>query len=116
MKYLGEKGYLDIARIVMDTKKIIMEGIESIEGLQLLTESKIGIVTFGSREFDIFTVADEMDNRKWYTARIKEPPAMHLVVTPANSPVVDDFLAVLGEIVGLVKTGQLSHTNQPVEY
>jgi len=116
MKYLGEEGYLDIARSVMDTKKAIVEGINSIEGLQLSAESKMGIITFGSPEFDIFTVANGMDDRKWYTARIKEPPGIHLVVTPANSPVVDEFLTDLKEVTDLVKAGQYSRSSKTVDY
>ena len=41
MKYLGEKGYQDIARSVIDTRRAIAEGIRSIKGLQLIKAQPI---------------------------------------------------------------------------
>jgi glutamate/tyrosine decarboxylase-like PLP-dependent enzyme len=116
MKYLGEDGYRNIARIVMETKEKITAGIESIEDLQLLVDSKLGIVTFGSREFDVFAVADKMDRCNWYTARIKKPPGMHLVITPANSMAADEFLIDLKEAAYLVKEKRFTHKNHQIDY
>ena len=116
LKYLGEKGYLDIARSVIDTRRSIAEGIRSIKGLQLINESITGIITFGSQEFDIFAVANGMGDRDWYMSRIKEPPGIHLVISPANAPVVDEFLADLNEVVDLVKTGKIRPNSEIVNY
>jgi len=114
IKYLGQDGYLNIARKVMETKRAIVEGIRSIEGLYLIGDSQLGIVTFGSRKFDIFAVAAGLDDRQWYTARIKEPPGIHLVVTPANSQMSDCFLTDLREIIEMVKCGKISTRNEPI--
>ncbi|MBW1993695.1 MAG: hypothetical protein JRI77_04510, partial [Deltaproteobacteria bacterium] len=91
-----------------------VEGIRSIEGLYLIGDSQLGIVTFGSRKFDIFAVAAGLDDRQWYTARIKEPPGINLVVTPANSQMSDCFLTDLREIIEMVKCGKISTRNEPI--
>jgi glutamate/tyrosine decarboxylase-like PLP-dependent enzyme len=106
MNYLGEQGYLQIAKKVMETKQVLIDGINAIDGLQLFGNVGSGIITFGSQSFDILAVAKEMQNRSWFAARTSEPPAMHLVVTPIHSHTVVTFLSDLADVVKDVKAGK----------
>lgn len=116
MNYLGQQGYLKIAKAVMETKRAIIQGINAIDGLQIFGEPELGIITFGSQDFDIFAVADGMDKRKWVTARSSEPPGMHLVISPAHARIVDEFLKDLTQVVRNVKAGKLTATESELAY
>ena len=114
MNHLGEEGYLQIAQKVMETKQPLIDGIDAIDGLHLFSPVESGIITFGSRRFDIFAIADEMENRNWFTARTMEPPAMHLVVTPIHSHTTRGFLSDLSDVVDAARVGKLIGTKNKI--
>ena len=95
LHYLGEEGYLRLARTVMDTARALMDGINDISGLRVLGEPDMSIFSFTSDSVDIYAVADAMDARGWHLDRQQMPPKVHLVVTPAHQEVVGEFLADL---------------------
>jgi glutamate/tyrosine decarboxylase-like PLP-dependent enzyme len=95
LHYLGEEGYLRLARTVMDTARALMDGINAISGLRVLGEPDMSIFSFTSDSVDIYAVADAMDARGWHLDRQQMPPKVHLVVTPAHQEVVGEFLADL---------------------
>jgi sphinganine-1-phosphate aldolase len=95
LHYLGEEGYLRLARTVMDTTRTLIDGINAIPGLHVLGEPDMSVFSFTSDSVDIYAVADAMDARGWHLDRQQMPPKVHLVVTPAHRDVVDEFLADL---------------------
>jgi len=95
LHYLGEEGYLQLVRTVMDTARTLMDGINAIPGLRVLGEPDMSIFSFTSDSVDIYAVADAMDARGWNMDRQQMPPKLHLVVTPAHQEVVGQFLADL---------------------
>ena len=95
LHYLGEEGYLRLARTVMDTARALMDGINAISGLHVLGDPDMSIFSFTSDSVDIYAVADAMDTRGWHLDRQQMPPKLHLVVTPAHQEVVGEFLADL---------------------
>ncbi len=95
LHYLGEEGYLRLARTVMDTARALMDGINAISGLHVLGEPDMSIFSFTSDSVDIYAVADAMDARGWHLDRQQMPPKLHLVVTPAHQEVVGEFLSDL---------------------
>lgn len=92
-----------VGRDILKTRAVLIEGINSIDGLEIYGEPEIGIFTFGFKDFDIFAVADGMDNLGWVTNRCTEPPAIHLLLTPNHLYTVSDYLGDLGSIVSRVK-------------
>jgi sphinganine-1-phosphate aldolase len=95
MNYLGEDGYLRLAREVMDTARALMDGINAISGLHVIGKPDASIFSFTSDTVDIYAVADVMDTRGWHLDRQQMPPKLHLVVTPAHKGIVGAFLADL---------------------
>ncbi len=95
MNYLGEEGYLNLARIVRQTSEKLRTGIRSISGLQLWGEPAMSVMAFGSAEVDIMAVGDVMDDRGWCLDRQHEPDALHLMVSPEHAKVADAFLGDL---------------------
>jgi sphinganine-1-phosphate aldolase len=95
LQYLGEEGYLRLVKVVMDTARALIDGINAIPGLHVLGEPDMSIFSFASDSVDIYAVADAMDARGWHLDRQQMPPKVHLVVTPAHQGVVGEFLADL---------------------
>ena len=84
----------------MDAKARLVEGLARIGGgLRVWGEPELWAVGYGSDTHDILTVADRMTTRGWSVGRIREPRGIHLMVTPAHAPIIDDYLADLARSV-----------------
>src|SRR3990172_12792383 len=95
LTYLGEDGYMRLARDVMDTTETLIGGINSILGLRVLGKPDMSVFAFASDTLDIYAVGDEMDARGWHPDRQQKPPSLHLMVTPAHKEIVQPFLTDL---------------------
>jgi sphinganine-1-phosphate aldolase len=105
LNYLGEDGYMRLAREMMETTKAIQDGINSIEGLYVLGSPDMTVFAFASEGPDIYVVADLLDEMGWHPDRQQLPPSLHLMVTPAHSAIVEPFIADLGEAVRRASEG-----------
>ncbi|CAN5725043.1 aspartate aminotransferase family protein [soil metagenome] len=101
MNYLGEEGYLAIAKQTLETARKVMDGIRAIPGLRVLGEPHGSIFAFGPTEtppadaIDPYVLADAMQARGWSVDRQQFPPSLHMMITPAHAPHVDALLADL---------------------
>ncbi|BBN18288.1 sphinganine-1-phosphate aldolase [Marchantia polymorpha subsp. ruderalis] len=103
MMALGEKGYLDSVRKVMDTSQRIQKGISLIPGLYVLGKPDMTVVAFGSNDLDIYKVNDVMASRGWSLNALHRPASIHICVTLQHVDVEDMFLKDLEESVNIVK-------------
>jgi glutamate/tyrosine decarboxylase-like PLP-dependent enzyme len=92
LNYLGEDGYLRLAQTTLDTTAKLIEGINAIPGLQVRGVPDMSVFAFGSDELDAYAIGDALETRGWHPDRLQLPPDLHLMVTPAHAPVVDEFL------------------------
>lgn len=92
MHYLGEEGYLRLAKRIRATTRKLREGIAAIPGLHVWGEPVMGVFSFGSDSLDIFAVGDVMDERGWHLDRQTGPDALHLMVSPEHDRIADAFL------------------------
>ncbi|MEE2678795.1 MAG: aspartate aminotransferase family protein [Myxococcota bacterium] len=99
MQYLGEAGYLRLARRVRDTTRRLRAGIEALPPLRVWGEPAMSVFSFGSDSLDVFAVGDVMDERGWHLDRQTGPDALHLMVSPEHDRIVDEFLADLAHAV-----------------
>jgi len=97
LNFIGEDGYVDITRGIMDTSNRLKQGIESIDGLRILGNPPASVFAFTSEGFDVQLLGDAMEERGWHTDRQQLPPSLHMMVTPAHEQVVDRYLADLEE-------------------
>jgi glutamate/tyrosine decarboxylase-like PLP-dependent enzyme len=97
LHYLGEEGYLRLARQTMAATQRLLAGIEALDGVLVWGEPEMSVFALGSREHDIFAVGDILDERGWHCDRQEGPPALHLMVSPRHELVIDEFLADLRE-------------------
>lgn len=116
LKFLGEDGYLKAAKAIMDTRATLYGGFERIGGFEIRGKPDVGLVNFGSPQFDITAVADGMGARGWAVARAREPAGMHLALNPVHTKSIDRYVQDLGEVVGQVRAGKITSSGQKAVY
>ena len=103
LHFLGEDGYLEIARQVLAATRRIADWVDAHPDLRLLGRPEMNLLAFTSDAVGVFHVADEMKARGWYV----QPQLgfqdsrenLHLSVNPASVRWVEALLADLGECV-----------------
>ncbi len=101
MVSLGENGYLEATRRILETAAVIREGIEEIDGLEVLGDP-LWVIAFTSPGVDIYRIVDRMAARGWSLNGLQRPPAVHLAVTLPHTRdgAAQRFLADLQAAVG----------------
>jgi sphinganine-1-phosphate aldolase len=104
MVAMGESGYLEAARKILETAATIKQGIGAIPELYVLGDSLFD-VAFTSDTLDIYRVMDAMTRKRWSLNGLHKPPALHLCVAlPQTQPgVAERFLDDLRSAVEFVK-------------
>ena len=74
------------------------------------------MIAFGSDELDIFSVYGKIFEKSWFTSITSEPPGIHLMLTPAHAPVIDEYIDVLKQAVGDVRAGSSKAKPKEVRY
>ncbi len=102
IRFLGEEGYLELARCVLETRKILENKIAKM-GYRIIGRPRAGILAFSSDSIDIYALADIMRNKGWYiqvqpgSAKLGIEPSIHLTIAPIHRIVVEKFLEDLEE-------------------
>jgi len=103
LHYIGDEGYLEIARRVLGATRRIAEWIDAHPDLRLLGRPEMNLIAFTSDTVSVFHVIDEMKQRHWYVqpqlAFQDSKENIHLSVNPASVRWVDALLADLDECV-----------------
>ncbi|XP_031272820.1 sphingosine-1-phosphate lyase isoform X1 [Pistacia vera] len=103
MMSLGQEGYLENTKAIMEVSKSIQKGIKEITELSIIGRPDMTIVAFGSDVLDIFEVNDILSSKGWHLNALQKPNSIHICVTLQHVSVVDDFLQDLRESVQTVK-------------
>lgn len=110
MMYLGMKGYMRLANQAMEDTRRLWNGINSIDGLQVLGAPVMTVFGCGSTDsaLDIFAVAEGMEQRGWLVAREEWPSrSIRFMQSPGHGPYMDAYLADLREVAELVRHGDI---------
>ncbi len=101
---LGEAGYLDATKKILETARRVREGIETIPELEVLGDP-LWVIAFTSKELNVYEIMDRMTQKRWNLNGLHRPPAVHLCVTLRHTRpgVARRFVADLGEAVAAVK-------------
>jgi len=99
MVNMGEEGYKQAAKSIVDAQRKIRKAIETemSPGLYVLGDPKAMIVAFASDEFNIYELGDLMTKRGvgWSLNMLQSPACIHLCVTLKVAPVADEFITDL---------------------
>ncbi|WP_179136857.1 pyridoxal phosphate-dependent decarboxylase family protein [Candidatus Entotheonella palauensis] len=116
MHYLGVSGYQAKADTIIRTRQAIAAGIEGIEGLKVWGQPDLGIIAYGSDSIDIVAVADELRQAGWFIVQTQRPKGIHMMLTPAHAPIVDDYLRDVQAAVNAVRQGTSTAPHVEVRY
>jgi glutamate/tyrosine decarboxylase-like PLP-dependent enzyme len=108
MRYLGERGYLDLTRMLWDATQRLAEGINRIPGLQLVATPTTGVLVFGSATLDIARLAQQMESKGWSGRPQADPPSIRLLLAPYHRQIVDAFLQDLASAAASTRTGAIA--------
>lgn len=101
LQHIGREGYLELVETCQHAAVSIIEGIGRMPSLRVLGRPKTNLFSIASDTIDVFALADDMRARGWYVQPqfgfSNSPANLHLSVGASNAPLVDEFLADLGE-------------------
>ena len=99
---MGEQGYVSTTRQIMELAAAYRRGIEAI-GLTVIGEPDLSILCFTSNEFDMLRVGEVMATHGWLPGLVREPHAMHLMLSMLHAPAREDYLRDLRDAVAQVR-------------
>ena len=102
MHYLGEVGYREKAKAVIECTRRLTGFIESSDVLRVVGAPQLGLIAYTSDDLDIFAVAEELNKKDWFNPLLNDPPAIHLMFSPEHKTVIDEYIRDLEEAVTLV--------------
>lgn len=93
---MGEQGYLDATKAILETGAKVRSGIEAIPELRVLGDP-LWVIAFTSDVVNIYEVMAQMGQRGWSLNGLHHPPAVHMALTRQHTQprVADAFLADL---------------------
>jgi glutamate/tyrosine decarboxylase-like PLP-dependent enzyme len=94
MNHLGMEGYRSLARLVVETRERLERKLAAL-GLSVWGRPRLGLISFGTDEFDIIAAWPHMRERGWYCGVTTDPRGLHMMLTPAHAGVLDAFVADL---------------------
>jgi sphinganine-1-phosphate aldolase len=103
MVAMGESGYMDATRSILETAAWVKNEIRSIPQLHILGEP-FWVIAFASDVLDIYQVMDSLGKRGWVLNGLFSPPAVHLCVTLRHTQpgvaqrFIDDLRASVEEV------------------
>jgi glutamate/tyrosine decarboxylase-like PLP-dependent enzyme len=107
LKLLGKEGYLNLVKRTMEATRIIKDGINSIDGLNVISDPEMSVFSFSSENNDIHIIGDHMGTKGWTFDRIMQPDGIHLLVTYDNIPYAEQFIDDLRNSVVEVRKSTL---------
>ena len=105
MNYLGEEGYLRLAKTTLDATDAILAKVRAIPELRVLGDPAMSVFSFTSDSLDPYAVGDVLQERGFMLDRQQRPPSLHMTITPAHAPHVEAIGDALRESVERVKSG-----------
>jgi glutamate/tyrosine decarboxylase-like PLP-dependent enzyme len=102
---LGEKGYLEGTKKILETASSIKKGIAEIPELRVMGDPLFD-VAFTSEAVDIYKVMDSMAEKNWNLNGLQRPPGVHICVTLRHTQpgVAERLLSDLRSAVDQVKS------------
>lgn len=100
---MGEAGYIATARDIMALVAAYRRGIEAL-GLRVIGDPDLSILCFTSDDVDMLRVGEHMGRRGWLPGLVREPKAMHLMLSMLHAPALDDYLRDLRTCIDEVRS------------
>ena len=104
MVSIGESGYMEATKQILETAQTIKDGIKEIPELSILGDP-LWVIAFASETLDIYKIMDVMTHKGWSLNGLHKPSCVHLAITRRHTQpgVAERFIADLKEAVAIVK-------------
>jgi sphinganine-1-phosphate aldolase len=104
LMHMGESGYVNSTRKIVECTRRIIRGIQAIPGLHVLGQPIMSVVAFSADPpMNVHAIADAMSRRGWHLNSLQHPDAVHIACTMLTVPVADQFCEDLQASVDEVK-------------
>ncbi|KAI8055085.1 pyridoxal phosphate-dependent transferase [Syncephalis plumigaleata] len=101
---IGEAGYVESTREIVECARRIAKGIEEISGLHILGKPLMTALSFAAdAPLNVHAVNDAMSRRGWHLSSLQEPDAVHISCTLLTVKRADDFCKDLQAAVDEVR-------------
>ncbi|MEQ8559493.1 MAG: aspartate aminotransferase family protein [Henriciella sp.] len=104
MNYLGVEGYRRLQGQVCETRKRAESGLREM-GFEIVGNPMLGLMAFHHPDLNAFALYGEIYRRGWFTSVTKEPPSLHLMLSPKHADVIDAYLSDLKDACDAVRSG-----------
>ncbi|MFN8036200.1 MAG: aminotransferase class V-fold PLP-dependent enzyme [Acidimicrobiia bacterium] len=116
MLAMGERGYLEATRAIVETGAEIKAGLATIPEVHVLGDP-LWVIAFASDTLDVYRIQDVMTEKGWRLNGLQNPAAVHLCVTLRHTQpsvaarFVDDLRASVAEVAA---TPEAAGTMAPI--
>lgn len=91
MNHLGVDGYKRLQGQVCATRERVAEGVKRL-GFEVLGNPLLGLIAFRHPDHHAFAIYGEIYRRGWFTSVTKQPPSLHLMLSPKHADFIDEYL------------------------
>ncbi len=98
LNFMGDEGYLEIVREVMDATQLMIDGVSRIDGLRVLGKPDMCMFALASttEKINVYLLAEAMKKTGWYLqpqfARDNSPANLHISLNRSTVPQARAFL------------------------
>lgn len=97
--YLGESGFVRLAKQAKEATDKLMAGIDAIPELYILGDPEATVFAIGSDQINIFELGAQMNDHGWHIETQHLPPSLHMTISPVHTTTADRFLSDLRGVV-----------------
>ena len=117
--YMGEDGYVDATRRIVETTRSIVKELETVPGIRVMGKPLAMVLAISSGDFNIFRLSGPLRKRGWSLNVLQFPASIHLCVTMVHTKegVAERFVTDVRECVAeLMKDPKAKATGEAVMY
>ncbi len=92
LHFMGNEGYLKMAKAVMEAADKIQQRVEKIDGIHIVGKPDACVLAIGADKLDIYGIGDELSIKGWHIDRQQNPASLHFTISYGNTPHIDTFL------------------------
>lgn len=114
--YLGIDGFKEVTASILKGRKVFVDGINAIPGLEILGTPQGPHFAFRAEEMDILPLADGLMERGWGINIGTKPDSILLMLSCHHHESAHDFLADLRDLVAQSRDGKLKPRGEEEVY
>ncbi len=113
--YMGEDGYVNATKKIIETVQTIVKGLENIAGIRVMGKPKAMLIAVDSSEFCVTVLADALHDKGWKLNVLQFPISIHFCVTMVHTKegVAERFVSDVKECVAIIMKNPKSKSDGP---